>query len=89
MIVVVEYDMRAIAADARSTRRARRRDDGGSSRDRELHDEAAGDAAGAVYENPLARRGRCGFCEKASRDAGLSCAVREDGRDLIGASPSW
>src|ERR671934_222093 len=72
---------RGVAADARSTRRARGRDDGGSSRDRELHDEAAGDAAGAVNENPLAGRARCGFCEHL---VGGERGHWEGGRDFPG-----
>jgi hypothetical protein len=47
-IVIVEYDTRALVAHARLARGARGRDDGRSSRDRELHGESAGHAAGTI-----------------------------------------
>jgi hypothetical protein len=63
-IVIVEDDVRAVAADARLARGARRRDDGRPSRGRELHDDSAGHAAGAVHENPVAGKGRCRLAER-------------------------
>jgi hypothetical protein len=64
---IVEDDLRAVAADARLARGARRRDDGRPSRGRELHDDSAGHAAGAVDENPLAGRGRRRLAERLIR----------------------
>src|SRR5438105_83039 len=63
-IVIVEDETRAVAADARRTRRACGRDDCCASRGRELHGESAGHSAGAVHEDPLACRDRCGLLER-------------------------
>ena len=63
-IVVVEDETRAVAADARRTRGACGRDDCRSSRGRELNDKSAGHSAGAVHEDPLACRDRCGLLER-------------------------
>src|SRR5436190_1068027 len=52
-IVVVEDDTRAVVADARPARQARGCDDRRTASDRELDDESACDAAGAVHEHPL------------------------------------
>ncbi len=78
-IVIVEHDARAVPADPRRAGGACRGDHGRSSRDRQLHGQSAGDAAGAVHQHPLAGRGRCGRCERL---VGGERGHRERGRLL-------
>jgi hypothetical protein len=79
--VIVDDETRAVVADAHGTRGARRRDDGRSARDRELHDESAGHAAGAVHKDPLPGGGWCDLGERLVRG---ECRHRERGRGVPG-----